>query len=174
MVECGVTNSAGFTNCTFMVEVFDNEPPTLSCPSSVTVNADPGLCTAEFIYTAPVGMDNCTNITTSLIQGLGSGGMFPVGTTTEIYQSTDQGGNTVTCSFNITVLDATLPTISTQPQDTTVEVGSSANLSVVAKQVYWRLGLPGITDRKTLPAGFQNPGKFSKVNQDFCMHHIGT
>jgi hypothetical protein len=59
--------------------------------------------------------------TTQLISGLGSGATFPIGTTTETYQSTDAYGNTNVCSFDVTVNDDELPLI-TCPADINVPV----------------------------------------------------
>ncbi|MCF8373538.1 MAG: S8 family serine peptidase, partial [Bacteroidales bacterium] len=46
-----------------------------------------------------------------LIAGLGSGSLFPVGTTTETHQITDLNGNTASCSFTVTVNDIEAPVI---------------------------------------------------------------
>ncbi|MCB9235050.1 MAG: HYR domain-containing protein [Bacteroidia bacterium] len=51
--------------------------------------------------------------------GLGTGATFPLGTTTETWNVTDAGGNTVSCSFDITVEDTEAPEI-TCPGDITV------------------------------------------------------
>jgi len=54
----------------------------------------------------------------TLTSGLASGSTFPVGTTTNVWTATDGSGNTATCSFNVTVLDNQIPTI-TCPGDQT-------------------------------------------------------
>jgi hypothetical protein len=43
--------------------------------------------------------------------GLPSGSVFPVGTTTNTWQATDEAGNVSTCSFTVTVIDNQKPTI---------------------------------------------------------------
>ena len=53
-----------------------------------------------------------------------SGDVFPVGTTTVTYTATDIHGNTQTCSFTVTVIDNTEPTISGCPSNITVNTGS--------------------------------------------------
>lgn len=92
------------TSCSFNIVVVDNENPVLTLPSNMTVSTDPGQCTAVVNYNV-TGTDNCSGATTTLLSGLGSGGSFPTGTTTETYQVTDGSGNTVTGSFTITVND---------------------------------------------------------------------
>jgi hypothetical protein len=44
-------------------------------------------------------------------EGLPSGSLFPVGTTTNTYVATDDSGNTASCSFDITVTDAEAPEV---------------------------------------------------------------
>jgi hypothetical protein len=38
------------------------------------------------------------------LSGVGSGGAFPIGTTTNVFKCTDAAGNTAICTFNVTVL----------------------------------------------------------------------
>lgn len=95
--------------CSFDIVVVDNENPVITAPANISVSADSGLCTATVNYTAPVGTDNCSGATTVLISGLGSGGTFPLGTTTETYEVTDAAGHTANCSFTITVTDDEAP-----------------------------------------------------------------
>ena len=52
--------------------------------------------------------------------GLSSGSEFPVGTTTNTFEYTDPSGNTASCSFDVTVIDAEAPTI-TCPGNITVD-----------------------------------------------------
>lgn len=89
----------------------DNTPPTLTVPSNVTVNADPGDCTASVSFTAPTATDNCS-ATVTQTAGPTSGSQFPVGTTTVTFEAADPYGNTDTESFTVTVVDAQDPVIS--------------------------------------------------------------
>ena len=66
--------------------------PTITCPNNVVIDNDLSVCGANFNYITPVGIDNCIS-TTSLISGLPSGSLFPVGLTTNIFQVTDTAGN---------------------------------------------------------------------------------
>jgi len=119
-VEFTATDLAGNSStCTFTITVEENIPPQITCPANITVDTDPGTCEAVVTYTPPVGTDNCPGATTSLTSGIGSGGTFPIGTTTETYTVTDFSGNTASCSFDVTVEDNELPTISC-PADITV------------------------------------------------------
>ncbi|MFN8396140.1 MAG: HYR domain-containing protein [Bacteroidia bacterium] len=111
-------------SCTFTVTVNDNEAPVIECnagglisgpnanfANDVTLNVDPGLCTALFDYTNDVS-DNCPGFTETQTAGRPSGSNFPVGTTTNTFVVTDARGNSTVCSFNVTVIDNEAPTIS--------------------------------------------------------------
>ncbi|MGE0636859.1 MAG: HYR domain-containing protein, partial [Bacteroidia bacterium] len=67
--------------------------------------------------------------------GLGSGSDFPVGTTTESYQSTDVYGNVATCSFDVVVNDVEVPTIDCGADPIVCDVYSSTNVPVALADV---------------------------------------
>jgi gliding motility-associated-like protein len=117
IIEYEATDIAGNTStCTFEIEVLEDNFPLISCPGDITVPNDPGACDAIVIYTPPVGNDQCGPSTTVLTSGLGSGAVFPLGTTTETYTVTDESGNQTSCSFDVIVEDTEVPTI-TCPSD---------------------------------------------------------
>ena len=93
----------------FTITVVDTEAPTLvSVPNDTTL----GFCNASFVYPTPSFDDNCGVFSVTLISGIASGNVFPVGTTENIYVATDVHGNTDTVAFNVTVINqypATLP-----------------------------------------------------------------
>ena len=107
-----VTDSLGnSTKCSFNVNVKDAESPVISCPADIEVENDPGECGAIVTYEMPSATDNCGVKAVTMMEGLESGSMFPVGTTTQTYVATDEAGNKASCSFNITVLDTEPPVI---------------------------------------------------------------
>ncbi len=84
--------------------------PTINCPEDITLTAISGACSAIGTYT--VTSDNtCPNETIFLIDGIGSGGSFPVGVTTNTWVVIDEIGNADTCSFNIIVQEIDAPFI---------------------------------------------------------------
>jgi gliding motility-associated-like protein len=98
--------------CTQNVTVTDNQAPVFtSCPSNINVNNNPNVCGAVVTYTPPAGTDNCSGSFVTLISGLPSGSTFPVGITTVVHSLTDASGNSVTCSFTVTVNDTQAPSI---------------------------------------------------------------
>ncbi|MGV9011832.1 MAG: HYR domain-containing protein [Flavobacteriales bacterium] len=135
------TDAAGNTaSCSFTITVVDNIPPGIACPANITVNAAAGSCGKVVTYTAPVGSDNCSGVTTSRTAGLASGSTFPVGVNTITYTATDAAGNTAFCSFTITVVDNIPPSIS-----------CPANITVNAAA-----GTCGQTVTYTIPVGTDN------------------
>ena len=104
--DCGI-----IATCSFTVTVTDDENPTITCPPVVNITADAGENGAIVTYADPTISDNAPGATFTLIAGLPSGSLFPVGTTTNTFEVTDATGNTATCSFTVTVTDNELPII---------------------------------------------------------------
>jgi hypothetical protein len=101
-VTISASNSCGDAVCSFTVTVVDNEAPVIThCPSNISVNQTPGLCTKAVSWTVPTAADNC--LLQSFTSNYSSGYSFPIGTTTVTYTAIDNHGNTSTCSFTITV-----------------------------------------------------------------------
>ncbi len=97
-----VDDQGNRTNCGFVVMVEDNEAPSITCPTEVTVfEARPGTYVA--FWDEPMVMDNCgaENVTATPSQP--SGSLFPIGNNTVTYTATDDGGNSVSCSFSFVV-----------------------------------------------------------------------
>jgi HYR domain/von Willebrand factor type A domain len=117
-----------------LFSVVDEIDPLITCPADVNVNTDSGLCTANVVYTTPVGTDNCPSSNTVLTSGLGSGADFPIGSTTDEYTVTDSSGNPASCSFTVTVTDAENPTI-TCPDDIVVGTDDDVCTAVVSYDV---------------------------------------
>jgi hypothetical protein len=95
-----------------MVSVTDTVSPTITCPADITVQA---LGTTPVQGIAPANLDdNCaTPLVGWEVSGAttgsfpndpdASGGLFNIGTSIVTYLATDAGGNTATCTFNVTV-----------------------------------------------------------------------
>ena len=94
-------NNGNTSTCSSTVEIRDALSPAISCPSDITVNNDQGECSAYVNYVVSAS-DNC-DYTLTLLLGLPSGSDFPVGNTVVKYNAIDNSGNTVYCTFNITV-----------------------------------------------------------------------
>ncbi|MBK6997821.1 MAG: HYR domain-containing protein [Lewinellaceae bacterium] len=70
------------------------------------------------------------------VEGLPSGSIFPVGTTTNVFVVTDGSGNTASCSFDVTVTDDEDPTISC-PEDVAITTSNLGTLGDCAGQYAW-------------------------------------
>lgn len=131
--------SGNTSTCSFTITVIDNEAPVFAnCSADITVPNGIGLCGAQVFYPTPTESDNCPGLTTTFT-GLGSGAIFPVGTTTETYIATDASGNTAICEFTVTVEDVEDPVI-TCPADITVSTDPGVCEAVVT------VPLPDYTD----------------------------
>jgi hypothetical protein len=95
------------SSCQQSVIVIDNQPPTITCPPTKTVNADPGQCSASSVSLGtPVVLVNCgvPAITNN------APASFPKGTNTVTWTVTDVHGNTNSCEQLVVVLDLQPPT----------------------------------------------------------------
>jgi uncharacterized repeat protein (TIGR01451 family) len=146
------TDDAGnYSECTQTVTVEDHENPTISCPSNITKDNDPGECGAVVTYTTPVGQDNCPGATTAQTAGLPSGSQFPVGTTTNTFEVTDASGNKTSCSFTVTVNDAENPVISC-PSSQTLEPTCPSGAVATWTEPVGTDNCPGAVTTRTGPA----------------------
>ncbi|HJQ24044.1 MAG TPA: HYR domain-containing protein [Blastocatellia bacterium] len=93
----------------FTVTVKDPAPPTITCPADITAQSTAGTCSAIVNFTVTASDANCPNV--SVVSDPPSGSAFPVGTTVVTSTATDGGGNSSTCTFRVTVIDHSPPTI---------------------------------------------------------------
>ncbi|WP_245574522.1 HYR domain-containing protein, partial [Hugenholtzia roseola] len=120
------------TNCSFTVTVNDVTPPSFTaCPANISLNTAAASCDVVATWVAPTASDNCGIQSVSSTHN--SGDLFPLGTTVVTYTATDLAGLTSTCSFNVTVTDATPPTALCQNINATLD--ASGNITVNASQI---------------------------------------
>ena len=96
------------TACSFNVTVQDLNPPTVTCPGTVTVNANTGGCIAFATWTPPTFTDEC-DATPTVTSSHAPNTFFFYGTTQVTYTATDDAGNVGTCTFNVVVNDLQPP-----------------------------------------------------------------
>jgi hypothetical protein len=105
------------------VTVRDAIAPEIEPVANMTVVAEPGRDYAEIDYPEINVTDNC-GVTLEQLSGVGEGGLFPSGTTTEIWQASDAAGNTDMVSFTVTVTTVNSPPHLISPvADHTVHAG---------------------------------------------------
>ena len=115
--------SGNSSTCKMYVKVVDNELPELTCQSDINATVTPGECD-KIVFFEPspfVTSDNCGIQSTirSDVSGLSSGDVFPVGTVSISYLTTDVNGNEASCSFDVNVSDNEQPSINC-PNDTVI------------------------------------------------------
>ncbi|WP_139068318.1 LamG-like jellyroll fold domain-containing protein, partial [Flavobacterium glycines] len=127
-----VTDSSGNTaTANQIVNIIDNIPPTIVCPTNKTANTNAngtGDCYTTVSTGTPTTSDNCTvasvvakvagiTIDTATYQ-------FPIGNTTITWTVTDNAGLTASCNQIITVIDNENPSI-TCPGDQNVNFNAN-------------------------------------------------
>jgi gliding motility-associated-like protein len=98
--------------------VDDNTAPIITCPANITVTADLGQPNANITIALPSVSDNCdANVSyTNDYTGVeDASGIYNLGTTTVTYTATDNCGNSIQCSFTVTVNDEEAPEINCPP-----------------------------------------------------------
>lgn len=118
--------------CTFSIVVADAEPPTLTCPTSLTLSTGSSDCVALYALADPLA-DNCggaswgvvfsnnPNGTPANLVGRPDGQSSPnltlqKGTTVLTLNAADASGNAAaTCSFSIAVVDRVVPVLTCPP-----------------------------------------------------------
>jgi gliding motility-associated-like protein len=115
LVTLVATDESGIsTTCNFNVLRIDEIPPSITCPSSQTLNLN-SSCTAILgdYRSLATKSDNCTaaaNITITQSPAAGTA-VSGVGTSVVTLTATDAANNTSTCTFNVSRVDNTPPTI---------------------------------------------------------------
>lgn len=94
----------------------------IACPTDMIVDTDPGACGAVINYSG------CG----TLISGMPSGSLFPIGTTNNVLEITDANGITTRCSFDVTVNDTSAPVFSTK--DLTLTIVEYTDTVTIAAQ----------------------------------------
>ena len=102
----GTSNVICFGNtgvpCSFTVTVNETQPPTIKCPSDVSVNeSSPGMGLAVVKYKSPTLNDSC--VADISVCTPPSGASFPLGSTTVACEVSNSAGERAGCSFSVTV-----------------------------------------------------------------------
>jgi len=120
--------SGNFATCDQTITVFDNTPPSVSCPPGITVKCArdvPAEATnlSQFLAIGGTVSDNCTassTITVTFVTGsVTNQTCHNRYTLTRTYRATDQCGNSSTCQQVITVFDDVAATFDA-PDDLTI------------------------------------------------------
>ena len=130
-IEYEATDDCGNTEiCSFAITL-NSDPAllTISCPVNQNLTAVSGSTTATASWDIPTSVTTCPGgiISIDQIEGLSSGSDFPIGTTTIIYEATDDCGNIENCSFTIV--------INNDPATLAISCPANQNLTAVSGSI---------------------------------------
>ncbi|KAJ8035383.1 Hyalin [Holothuria leucospilota] len=116
------TDSSGNSNfCTFDVLVLDITPPVIMGCSNDSADIEVPLPWSKnyvtVIWRDPIVTDNSGEDVNVTLSGGQKGGKYYRGKTQITYTFTDSSGNVNQCSFNLSVIDTTPPTVKNCPDD---------------------------------------------------------
>ena len=124
-----VDASGNATTTMQTITIHDTMPPAITGPAPVVLPAVAGLCAATNVALGlPLISDNCgvASVTND------APAVFPIGTTLVTWTVTDVNGFAATSQQAVTVTEADLPIITSQPQSVTNLPGSTAIFNVAA------------------------------------------
>jgi hypothetical protein len=105
-----------------------NQPPTINCPPNMVVECTGGLTPVSYTVTAVDPEDGPLAVT--CVPPSGSG--FRLGTSNVVCTATDGTGNSSSCSFTVTVVDTTPPTVTPGQYDCPATSAAGAVVNYVA------------------------------------------
>ncbi|GHA37159.1 hypothetical protein GCM10007103_18130 [Salinimicrobium marinum] len=122
-------------DCSFEITVTEEETASFEdCPSNFRMNNDAGVCGAEVIFATPTASDESGNLQVSQTEGPESGEVFPLGSTTVTFEAAGSNGETIECSFTVTVDDQESPQAKCLAPFS-VELDENGNASITIAEV---------------------------------------
>ncbi len=136
-IELEVTDNNGnvSTADVFVTITDETAPTTVTLPFGPFTEMIIGECQASgFEYDLPTFDDNCEVVSVALVEGLPSGAIFPIDTTTITYLATDASGNSTSVTVSVIVKAQGMPTdlpVSSQmcPDGDNISLGSEAQFT---------------------------------------------
>lgn len=123
--------SAPNVSCSFLVNLIDDVPPLISCPTAISQPVlNPQDQTAQVFYPLPEASDVSGIASFKVIEGYVSGSFFPIGVTVVTIQVADASNNTASCTFRIAVfVDRTRPgnSVGVCPNNVTASLLNESN-----------------------------------------------
>ncbi len=169
--------AGGADTAVFTVTVSDEEPPSLSCPDSLAVSSEAGVCGASVAFDI-VASDNCPGVTFAATPE--SGSFFEIGTTVVNVIAADQSGRSDSCWFPV-VVDDTVPPLVVCPDDLELNNDSGLYGAVVDFEVTADDNCPGWTVAALPQSGSEFPvgvtlveviARDSSGNGDSCQFSV--
>lgn len=136
-----ITDNSGNTNqCSYQVNVIDNELPQINCVGNQSVNTNTGVC--QYTHTGTswdaTASDNCSVGSLSYVMsgattGSGTslnGVVFNSGNTLVAWTAIDSNGNSANCNYNVLVIDNEPPVIHQCAANQNVNLNANCQLLV--------------------------------------------
>eukprot|EP00050_Salpingoeca_kvevrii_P001198 m.164780 g.164780 ORF g.164780 m.164780 type:complete len:1438 (+) comp10319_c0_seq1:179-4492(+) len=159
-VICTARDLVAQSQCTFPVEVIDDQPPILfGCPLTSEVPMIPGSTVATVPWSKPTAADNSGSVTVTCSRVEGDND-FSIGTTIINCQAIDSSRNVAQCAITVIVVDFEPPVI-TCPDN--IEAGIPSGESTIP--ISWSLSATDNFDLKGSPTcNFVSGSDFSVGN----------
>ncbi|XP_072022654.1 hyalin-like [Amphiura filiformis] len=107
-------------------------PVTVSCPTNLDMETDPGKATAMVVYQSPTATDNSGEV--RVVCYPPSASEFAIGQTTVTCVAGDRLENSVTCDFQVHIKDVQAPSIESCPTDMERETDPGKATAMVVYQ----------------------------------------
>ena len=120
-------------NLNFTTTNYSNGTSLNGCLRNLTIANGSDICGAKVNFNAPSVVENTPGYVITQTAGLASGATFPVGVTTQSFSVADLAGNTATCSYTVTVVDAKAP--KAVAQNVTINLDATGAASTTAAAV---------------------------------------
>ncbi|XP_022111982.1 uncharacterized protein LOC110991112 isoform X3 [Acanthaster planci] len=138
IVTCkAIDGSGNEANCSFTINLKDNEDPVVTCPNSSTQNVEPGKADAAVDWSpSPSAEDNVDGLVPNVTcvdksgKTIESGGRFPAGDTTITCLAVDSSQNEGNCTFFIKIKDNEAP-VMTCPGNMSSNVDSGSAVGTI-------------------------------------------
>ncbi|XP_072168935.1 hyalin-like [Diadema setosum] len=154
------SNSAQCSFTVTIIEVDSTAPQIIGCPADITRTLTLEQNTVQVFWTAPMASDNSGNAPT-ITSNFAPGDSFGLGEWLVVYTVTDEAGNSVQCTFTITVIreDNVPPQVQCPNNITSIVLAGTAG-----EVVTWNL--PTVSDNSGVVifvSSTANPGDFFPI-----------
>lgn len=130
-------------------ESVDQSPPSIVCPSNISVTAPLGSCTATVNIPSPQVSDACSGV--AQVIRTHPSNVFQAGSSVVTYTATDNVGLSASCSLTVTVQANSTPIISNCPANQSVNAQGSNCSAVVNWQAPLAIDACGINPITPVP-----------------------
>ena len=151
-------------SCTSIVTVRDTFPPKIQNIEDVTIEVAPGICSTKIDYPYAVVSGTC-GFTFEQTVGLGPDGEFPLGTTTETWIATNDGGNNAEVTFTVTITTTNGPPTIVANFDVFMDEDNSPSVTVPISGISY--GVDCVAQDVTVSAVSTNPALVTGVTVNY-------